>query len=336
MWGNYGGNMGGGMYGGQGRGGGMEMMMIVICCICCLSLSSIFAGYWFDMFCGISPSLGRKCKKDEDEEEDTNPSPPYTGVPTPYVETCNSARAKVVRSARDPRPELQAYACTGATKVQGRDCFYWRVEPDPVTRLARWVRETDTDSADFKDGSCMNEKVRCSANRIDFSKLPEYTDMKPDSLINLCTPVNPTADTRGTTVQEVSAAATRVGVTNDASAGWNSQDSMVWYDTVAQKVGQRPLFNIITNTANAAVKVKNKLGKQRMSKWLFASMLEAALYSKDSNIDFIGDLTRSWVDTPTTKLSTETSFMAYLVSSVYPKNMTNWKTLIDNPSLMRY
>ena len=332
MFGNYG-NMG--MYGGGGRGGGgMEMMLIVICCICCLCLASIFAGYWFDMFCGISPGLGRNCKKDEEEEDDNNdnPVPPGTFEPSPMVETCNSSRAKVVRSARDPRPELHAHMCNGATKVTGRDCFYWRVEPDPVTRMARWVRETDSDLTDFRDGSCVKEQVRCT-NRIDFSKLQEYTDLRPESLLQQCTPVNPSADTRETTVEEITRAAGKVGVVNARTSNWNSQDSMVWYDTIARKISQRSMFTIISNTQTAAISLRTALGRTQMSKVLFATMLEAALSSKTSNIDFIGDLTRNYLGTPQSQARSESSFMQWL-GGIVP-GLTNWAAIIDNANRYR-
>jgi hypothetical protein len=322
-----------GMYGGAGGrgGGGMEMMMIVICCICCLCLVSIFAGYWFDMFCGVSPSLGRNCKK-KDEEEDNDNSQPNTGdpiVPPPAVETCNSTRAKVVRAARDPRPELLAHACNGATKVTGRDCFYWRVEPDPVTRMARWVRETDSDLTDFRDGSCVKEQVRCT-NRIDFSKMQEYTDLNPGMLLAQCTPVNPSADTRETTVEEITKAATRVGVSTGNSV-WNNQDSMIWYDRVANKVLQRSVFTLINNTETAAKNVRNSMGRTRMSKVVFATMLEAAMSSTTSNIDYIGDLSRAYVSAQGAK--SEATFLQFLDISV--RNLTKWQTIIDNASMYR-
>jgi hypothetical protein len=327
------GNMyGGGYGGGYGQGGGMEMMMIMICCLCCFSIISLAVGYFSNIFCGISTSLGTNCTpKDTAPPDDGRDDQPITSAPN--VETCNSARGGISRGGSDPRPPLRAEYCNNGQKVPGRDCHYWKVEADPVTQMARWVREPDPNNpnADMFDGTC-RKQVQCP-KKIDFTQqgLPGYNDNNPGPLIAKCSQVIPTATNESATIKYLTSVARKVNALN-GGLQWTDANSRQWYNRVVRLVAQRDLAPLADNTLKAATQVKRRLGQDRISKWVFATMMEAALRGDENQADWIFTVTMMWVNSVSSqpRQRSEEAYVRHLAAAIKPGTLQTWRTIIDN------
>lgn len=322
MYNGYGGMNGG--YGGRGGGNGQEMMIIVVCCICCLCLASIAGGYWANLFCGMSSSLGRSCSPKETAGPTYVSPPTEPAGPTYSTSTCNPTFAAAVRRGSDPRPPLNASACVNSAQITGRDGFFWTVQADPQSGLAKWVRVTSSALADARDGTVTTPEINCPA-LIDFTQLPAYSDNNPTSLIAKCSVSPVTATTKEATVALVSSAGRRIGA-GLVNGGWNDINSKVWYRESAKWIGQRDLAAIVENTVKAATLVKNKLKRNQLTKATFATMLEAAVRNKDNSADYIYSVTLNWSWTGTN----EEGYLAYL-NGLHGNRLMDWSKVIDNP-----
>lgn len=272
-------------FGNYGRGGGgQETMMIMVCCVCCVCLLSVLGGYFTNMFCGISSSLGKSCPPKE-----TTP-PPQLPVVVPSdteepsvattLQTCAKAVSKAARNSNDPRPEIQPASCQGVARMQGRDCFYWTVDKDQVTGLARWVRVNDGDT-DAYNPNC-TPVVKCDT-KINFTN-PEmgfYREDNPSPMIKLgnCKAVAVTATNRTATLTQLTAAAKAVGVRTYNYGPWDNVKSRILYDRIAGYIGQTDMMVAINNAKRAMAYLKQPLmfSDQLVPMDAFAYTIEAAV-----------------------------------------------------------
>lgn len=317
---------GGGMMGGDGS----YMMIMLVCCVCCVCVLSLVGGYWGNLFCGISKSLGRSCPADETQAPDPTLAPyDETQAPTVVTQpTCNSTYGFASRSKNDPRPMLRASSCVGTEGVPGRDCYMWVVDSDPVTGQARWVRLNDGEfDRKSSDPSCKTAVTCSTGGKIDFSKLTAYRDDAPGSLTKLCSATPDTANSRDATIRLVTQKAVAARIN-----GWTSVNSGVWYAQVSKRLGQRDIAAIVNNVVRASEKVRGKLNRATLDKTTYAAMLEAALVTKYNEPDWIMTLTLLW--TRTSRSKREADYVTSLNAAVRNK-LTNWRTILDNPAYMR-
>lgn len=331
---NYGMGGMGGM--GRGQGGGMEMMMSVVCCVCCVSLLCIFAGYYFNLFCGVSKSMGKSCPADQETLPPYDPLLDTTAPVNTYsTNMCNPTYQGQSRAANDPRPPINAAACTGQTRVTGRDCFYYAVQPDPMSGLARWVRVADEPGkADAKNAAC-TPVVNCPVV-IDFAAtdMAGYRDNNAAPLSKKCTPVVAGGSTKTTMVPLITAAARSAGVQFN-SVLWSNAHSTVWVNRMATALQGRNISAHIANTASAARTAKKKLNQQFISTQTFAAMLEAACYPITNQPDWISSVAvNSWAGLPSSAYLSEAGLVKYM-GIVSKRNLQGWSTIINSPNMLR-
>ena len=331
---NYGMGGMGGM--GRGQGGGMEMMMSVLCCVCCVSLLCIFAGYYFNLFCGVSKSMGKSCPADPTPEPTIDPNAPTTGPVNPYASlNCSAKYQGESRAANDPRPPIAAAGCTGQTRVTGRDCFYYTVQSDPMSGLARWVRVNDEPGkADAKNAAC-KPVVDCPVF-VDFAAtdMAGYRDNDAGPLIKKCKPVVEGGSTKVTMVPLITAEARKAGVVTNGVA-WSNAHSTVWVNRMATALQGRNIAAHIANTAAAAVTVKKKLNQASISTQTFAAMLEAACYPVTNQPDWISSIAvNSWAGVQSSAYLSEAGLVKYL-KTASKRNLQSWATIINDPNMLR-
>lgn len=338
------GNMyGGGMYG-PGAGGGQEMMIMMCCCICCVCVLSLFAGYWFNLFCSVSPSLGRGCKELEEEKERkkreqeaadaANRTEAPTTTTTTTLASCSKLNAKA-RGSRDPRPPIDPNACRDQERTEGRDCYYWKVDSDAVTGQARWVRVNDG-TADARSGSASCKPVVSCADKIDFAstEFTDYTERNANALFAKCSPITQGANTKSTTIDAITRAARSVPVKNAVTKGdWTKDNSTAVYNLLTRYIGQNDLSVRVSNAANAAKKLiaSNAFNRKHLDSVTFAYVLEAAI-RKSEEPDWIISQTNLflskrgwWVGVR----SREAAYQNYLASQI--RGMVKWNNVLDNP-----
>lgn len=328
----YGGGGYGGMYGGGmgGMGGGSEMYMIV-CSMCCLCIVLVVAAYFTNALCKLG--FGKSCKT----EEPTSPPPP-PGTPAPpssSVNTCSEAYGRAARGRNDPRPAIRPEYCKEETRTLGRDCYFWEVQSDPVTGMARWMRKADPDDpkADLKSGGDCTPTVKCSTS-IDPKTLDGYSEIAPQALLKQCTAVAGTATTQDDTIKALTAEARGVTTYWTGTTAWSDVHSRIWYDRVARFVGQRDLKVYISNAVKATKNVMNKLTTSTISKSTFAYVLEAAVRSPENRSDWILDVVNKFNNSSLSRPAqrSERFFVAYLVNTLaFRPPLTRWETAIDNP-----
>lgn len=323
----------GGGYGGAGMMGGQEMMIMLLCCCCCACLISVVGGYFTNIFCKLSTSLGSKCEPDE------TPAPivPETSSPSTTiasVDTCNAAWGKTARGVNDPRPPIRPEYCQNATRAVGRDCYLWEVQPDPVTGMGRWMRKQDTEDgkADLRYGGECTPMVTCST-MIDPVSLEGYSETKPQPLLGQCKAVAATAGSETETIKFLTKEARRASVWKDTYA-WTDSHSKRWYDRVKRYVGQRDLSAYILNSVKAVKNLKTKMQSDRISKSTFAYILEAAVRAPDNRPEWIIDTVNKYATTPlTTARNSERTFVVYLRTVIRAPPLVTWEPVIDNPRL---
>lgn len=310
---------------GMGRSGGNEMMIIVVCCVCCLSLLCLFGGYWFNLFCGVSKSLGKSCPADPVTEAPSSGEDP-TINPVPETQpTCNTAYGKRTRSGSDPRPTLDPAACKDTAALPGRDCYNWVVDNDPVTGMARWVRVNVGDYDErSSDPSCKTE-VECQP-KIDFSTLVDYRENNANSLLRLCRSVPRSATTRDASINYITRKAQEAKCKT-----WTRANSIAWYNQCEKFIGQGDVAPYANNCTEAAKVVRRKLKSDRLSNWVFAAMLEACLKVKFVETTWIITVTNTWARIPSS--NREDSYVAYLNMNVGDR-LSDWRRIIDNPQRM--
>lgn len=330
-----------GGYGGYGAGGGNEMMIVILCCICCLSIACLAGGYFTNIFCKVSTSLGRSCPPPE------TPSPPpyspdpsetqkpgYSGGGDGSVNACSEAWGKTARAKNDPRPPIRPEYCANETRTIGRDCYFWKVDSDPVTGQARWMRIPDPDDpkADLRTGGVCTPVVQC-ANLIDPKTLDRYSELEPGQLLKQCTAVASTATNETDTIREITKEARNVTTYWTGTRAWNNTHSKIWYDRLLPFIGQRDMKVYIANSGRAAKALMNKLKSSTMRKSTFAYILEAAVRSPENRADWILDVTNRFVNkTLLARDRNEAAFIAHLRTFVPRPGMVIWERVIDNPA----
>lgn len=323
---------------GYGSGGGMqgqEMMIFVLCCVCCVCLLSLLGGWYSNIFCGVSTSLGKSCPVNTPvpEVQDTSNDTPGPATNNTVSNTCSEAYAKTFRGPKDPRPPIRPEACQGATRTIGRDCFYWEVQSDPTTGLARWMRKTDPEDANQQvkfSGACQ-PTVRCS-NFIDPKTLERYSESDSQALLNQCVAVTPAANNENNAIKELTKQAKAVGATWIGTQAWNDTHSRVWYNQMLRFIGQKDLKVYLANSAKAAQTLKRKLGVNSIRKGTFASILEAAVRSPDNRADWIIDVVNKYYNQTLQGMQrTEQYFVSYLRRLIMRPPMKQWDAIIDNP-----
>jgi len=293
---------GGGGYGGRGQG--TEMLVVVLCCVCCFCLASVLAGYWFNLFCGVSTSLGKSCPSPTMAPmPNTNPTPgPNTNGVT--VPTCSTAYEGQYRAPNDPRPAINAQACVGyvpsdnSPGLTGRDCFYWQAQTDPKTLLQRWVRIPNSTTADAKNAAC-TPVVNCKMV-IDFNSpdLAAYSDNNPAPLEALCTPVVPQVSTAGAITTYITAQATKSKIVHRTSTGgavpWTPSQSTLWTNTMLTNLQGRNITPYVQNTGTAAINLAAALNQVSIEPETFAGMLEASIKPTTNSASWINDTVNLW------------------------------------------
>ena len=336
-------NMGMGGGGGYGRGQGTEMMVVVLCCVCCFCLVSVLAGYWFNLFCGVSTSLGKSCTP--------QPTPPNTGsgdtgTPTPGPQpasfpTCNTAYEGQFRAANDPRPAINAQACQGympsdgSLGLTGRDCFYWQAVTDPKTQLLRWVRVPNSTTADAKNAAC-TPVVNCPMI-IDFNSqgMAAYSDNNAAPLSALCTPVQPVATTAGVITNTITQTATTSKIVHQASTGtvpWTPRQSTLWTNTMLTNLQGRNITAYVFNTGSAAVALANTLNQASIEPETFAGMLEAAIKPTTNSASWINDTVNLW-KANRGSYPGEAGFINFMQTQG-GQVLHNWPQFINNPATL--
>ena len=326
---------GGGYGGGQG---GMEMYMIICCCICCLCIACVVGGWYSNVFCKMNSSLGRSCK-----EPEPAPAPEVIEPPAPATDetasgaltACSEAWNRAPRSNKDPRPAIQAQACQGQTRTLGRDCYFWKVEPDKLTGMARWMRIPDPDDpgkADMRTGASCQPSVRCKP-MIDPATLEQYTDGNPAALLDQCAAIGPTATNEAAAIRELTARANRKIKQWSGTSAWSNQNSDIWYRTMKRFIGQRDLSPYYDNTLKAVENFQKKIGTTNLRKATLAYALEAAVRAPTNNAQWIVDVTNKFLNTIAlsarrASTSYEGAYVSYLRS--FFRSMTPWETTIDN------
>ena len=343
---------GGGGYGGYGgmgmMGGGQEQMYMIVCCVCVLCIASIAIAYFAGAFCSFG--LGTKCKSKESggdggdggEFEPIEPVSPGPrgggggggGVPGGPVDLCSESWGSTPRTGNDPRPPIRPEYCESAARVVGRDCYYWKVEADPVTGRARWMRVPDDAKGDMRTGGECSAQVTC-ANVIDPATLPRYSELEPTELLKQCTAVASTATNEADTVAFLTKSAAEVSPTWTDSQAWTDTHSRQWYQLMIRFVGQKDLSVYISNAVKAATTLKNKLNVQSIRKSTFAHILEAAVRSPENRADWIIDVVNIYNNQILTAAqANEGFFLAYLRGLFKDTPMIPWQTVIDNPRAM--
>lgn len=325
MYGNMYGMGGGGYGGGYGMGGqGNETIIIICCCICCLCISSMVGGWFGNLFCSLSPSLGKSCGAQPVTPMGETPETTATaGTPAQMaatLKTCSESWGKAVRIGNDPRPPIRPEYCQSETRAVGRDCYYWEVQADPVTGMARWMRKADDQYGDMRSGAQCTASVQCG-NRIDPAKLDRYSETEPDQLLRMCTAVQGTANNEVDALSTLTAEAQKVGATWIGPLAWTNEHSKWWYDGVLRYVGQKDLQAYITNSRKAADTLKFRLKSNTLRRSTFAYMLEAAVRAPTNSPDWIVNTTNSFAG------SSESSYIAHLQKFI--KNMEPWEQTMD-------
>lgn len=339
MYNMYGGGYGG--YGGMGMGGGQEQMIMIVCCICVVCIALVAVGFFTNMFCGVG--FGKDCKKNNDPPPVPNTEPPVEGPGSGGfgpggsgdVDLCSESWGSTPRTGNDPRPPIRPEYCQNAARVVGRDCYYWKVEADPVTGRARWMRVPDDAKGDMRTGGTCSAQVTC-ANVIDPTTLPRYSELEPTELLQQCTAVAPTATNEADTVAFLTKSAAEVSTTWTDSQAWTDTHSRLWYQLMIRFVGQKDLSVFISNAVKAATTLKNKLNVQSIRKSTFAHILEAAVRSPENRADWIIDIINVYNNQILTAAqSNEGFFLAYLRALFKDTPMIPWQTMIENPRVLQ-
>lgn len=330
------------MYGGYG-GGGMGMrqdnsMMLIICCVCVACVVSLAIGYFMGAFCsfGLCPPGKKRDGGEYEEEMPAGPVP--SGAPGGLgggggpVDLCSESWGSTPRTGNDPRPPIRPEYCQSAARVVGRDCYYWKVEADPVTGRARWMRVVDDTKGDMKTGSECVAQVKCPVV-IDPASLPRYSELEPTELLQQCTAVAATATNEADTIKFLTQAAQEVSANWKDTAAWTDTHSRLWYTNVTRYVGQKDLSAYIGNSVKAAITVKNQFGIQSLRKATFAYILEAAVRTPENRADWIIDVSNAYYNTAMPAgAANEAGFVNYLKGLV--KAMVPWQNIIENPAAM--
>ena len=334
----YGSNMYG-MSGGMG-GGSSEMIIVVLCCICCICLSSVFAGYFFNIFCGISSSLGKSCSPAATSGPvlPTGPQPTYKPSSSSSVQTCSQQYEGQARAANDPRPPINANACTNADRQTGSDCFYWTTVADNLTGQAKWVRVTDTAQADSRNAAC-SPTVNCPLI-VDFNSqsMAGYTDNNAAPLLTKCTPVRLPANTAGSIASNITKVATSSGVIHRSTSGsvaWTPSMSTLWTNVMKTQLQGRDYTAAIVNTGTATLTVKAALGQTTIDTATFAGMLEAAITPSSNDPAWIVDTVNLWKGqiASTSKYGNEAGLIAF-IQTVGGRRLQNWINIINSPAAL--
>ena len=330
------------MYGGYG--GGMprqdNSMMLIICCVCVVCVISLVVGYFMGAFCSVSPAMCPNGKGGggggEDEEEmPSGPVPsgaPGLGGGGGPVDLCSESWGSTPRTANDPRPPIRPEYCQGTPRVVGRDCYFWKVDADPVTGRARWMRVADTNKGDAKTGSECQAQVTCPVV-IDPATLPRYSELEPTELLNQCTAVAASATNEADTIKFLTQSAQEVSANWKDTAAWTDTHSKIWYTNVTRYVGQKDLSVYISNSVKAAVTAKNQFGIQSLRKATFAYILEAAIRTPENRADWILDVINAFYQKalPTSQAN-EAGLINFLRDQV--PTMVPWQNLMENPKAM--
>lgn len=327
-----------GGYGGYGgQGGGMEMYMIVICCCCCLCIACVVGGWYSNMFCKVSSSLGRSCKEDPPApapEEPLPPSPDTDQTSSGTLTACSEAWNREARKPNDPRPPIKAQACQGQARTLGRDCYFWEVQPDKLTGMARWMRKPDPEDskADMRTGGACQASVRCSP-LIDPATLEQYTDGNPSALLNQCAAIGPTASNEAAAKRELTSRANSKIKQWSGTTAWNSQNSDIWYSNMKRYVGQRDLSPYYDNALKAVENFQRKIASTSLRKATLAYVLEAAVRAPTNTPGWIIDVTNKFLNTlnltPRRPATTyEGMYVSYLRQ--FYRSTIKWETTIDN------
>lgn len=326
MYGNYG---YGGYGGGMGMMGGQETMLIALCCVCCICLC-VVVGLWASN-AGCSAGFGRSCPAKTNPPTVIQPQPSDDDG-RPSMDICTEEWGKQVRAPNDPRPPIRPEYCKTATRAIGRDCYYWEVQADPVTGMARWMRKTDDDKGDMRSGGTCTPEVQCK-NVIDPATLGRYTDLEPEDLLKQCTAVAGTATNEADTIKMLTEQAKAVGGTWTGTLAWSAAHSKIWYDQVLPYIGQKDLNAYIANAVKATQTVKDRFASTTMLKSTFAYILEAAVRSPENRADWIIDIVNQYNNiTLKPRDMNEKYFVSYLKRVMAPHGkMVNWENVIDNP-----
>jgi hypothetical protein len=335
--------MGGGMGGGYGRGQGTEMMVVVLCCVCCFCLVSVLAGYWFNLFCGVSTSLGKSCTPQTPAP--VTPSGIDTTKPadaTYSVSTCNTAFEGQFRAANDPRPAINAQACQGylpsdgSPGLTGRDCFYYQTATDPKTQLQRWVRIPNSTTADAKNAAC-TPVVNCPMT-IDFNSpgMAAYSDNNAAPLTSLCTPVQPVATTAGVIATTITKVATTSKIVHRTSTGgavaWMPSQSTLWTNTMLTNLQGRNITAYVFNTGSAVVALAAALNQASIEPETYAGMLEAAIKPTTNQAEWIKDTVNLW-KANIGSYPGEAGFINFMQTQG-GQVLHNWPLYINNPATL--
>lgn len=266
-----------------GAGGGQNSMMVMMCCVLCVCVLCCAIGYFTNMFCGMSKSLGRSCGQSDTPMPQYDPveapSDPAADSPTSALQTCAKAISPTTRLANDPRPEVHPSSCKGVERMQGRDCFYWKVDEDPLTKLARWVRVTNGD-ADMYNPAC-SPKVKCDTKiNFDNPEMGSYREADVAPLIKWgnCKAVTATATNRDATLTQFDNAAKALTVSTTGYGNWTSVKSRILYDRISGFIGQNDMMIAINNVKKAAnhLKKSEMFSDQSVPMDAYAYMIEAA------------------------------------------------------------
>lgn len=326
-YGGYGGGYGMGM-----MGGGSEMMYVVVCCCLCLCLAAAAAGYYWYTQKGKQGSGGGDGGDGGGDGDPPMPPPPGPVTPAPPAgpSMCHESWGSTPRTdANDPRPPIRPEYCMNEPRSVGRDCYYWKVQNDPVTGRARWMRVPDSPKADsYYGGSCVPQ-VKCSAV-IDPSTLPRYSELEPAELLNQCKGVAPTATNEADTVKMLTQQAQEVGASWTDASAWTDTHSKVWYNSVLKYVGQKDLNAYISNAVKAARALKAKFTTTTLKKSTFAYILEAAVRTPENRADWIIDIVNSFTRRALSNAQATEAFFVIYMRTIVP-NMIKWETLIENP-----
>lgn len=328
---NYGGGMGG--RGGQ-QGGGMEIMVSIACCVCCVCLLCIGLGYWFNVFCGVSKSMGKGCPADEPRVDPTDP--PDTGKPVLSVDMCNPSFSGEKRENYDPRPAIAAAACVGQTRV-GADCFQWTTGTDALTGLPQWVRVVDEPGkSDRYDATCRTRTVDCDPF-IDFAA-QDMAGYRSNNSAALKAKCKPRVVGGGATIASLGPIITNAAKTAGAQFNrvpWGLAHSNLWLRVVSPSLEGRVIAAHINNTAAAAIKVRKSLNQNTISNALFAAMMEAAAFPVNNQADWISSVVvNGWAARGLKSKNTEAGLVQYMTAAV-GRRLKSWPTIIDNPAQLR-
>lgn len=277
----------GGNYGRMGAGGGQEMMLIMVCCVCCLCIASLVGLYWTNAMCSVSTSLGRSCQPATSAPYIPPAVPvesitPVTGTSTGSVTQCSKQVAPAKRTGPDPRPEIQPSACQSESRVTGRDCFYWKVEADNLSGMARWVRVNEDDGeSDLLNPNC-KPLVKCD-NKIKFNdpEMTLYREDSPASMLRIgkCQVITAPTNTRSSTILAITRLAKSLAVKTWTVGDWTKLLSTVVYDKIEKYIGQNDLTAVLRNldTTGKALKAYDMFNENTIPMDAFAYMLEAAV-----------------------------------------------------------